>query len=256
MGRRGGALRDLAVVLSLVAIAIVVSVRLRLRVERDLVVAVVRALVQLAIVAAIIEFIFENPPYSALFVVVMAAAASWTAGRRLEGVPHATLVAAAAISVGSAIALAVLFGARVFQLQPQFLIPIAGMLIGNSMNATSVAGRLVRDELTSKTLEIETRLALGVRAREALNTYVRRSVTTSLIPLIDSTKNVGLILLPGAFVGMILGGASPIEAAKVQLIVLFMLLGAVAVVGMITAVLVARAFIGPGERIVLPPVST
>ena len=245
-------MRDLVVVLSLVAIAILVSARLRLRVERDLVVAVVRALLQLAIVAAIIELVFANPPYSALFIVVMAAAASWTAGRRLHGVPHAIPLAGIAISIGSAAALGVLFGAGVFELEPRFLIPIAGMLIGNSMNATSVAGRLLRDELTSKTLEIETRLALGVRAREALSTYVRRSVTTSLIPLIDSTKNVGLILLPGAFVGMILGGASPVEAAKVQAIVLFMLLGAVAVVGMITAMLVARAFIGPGERVVLP----
>ena len=256
MGRRGGALRDLAIVLSLVVIAIAVSARLRLRVERDLVVAVVRALVQLAVVAAIIELVFDNPPYSALFIVVMAGAASWTAGRRLQGVPHATVRAGIAISTGSAAALAILFGAGVFELEPRFLIPIAGMLIGNSMNATSVAGRLIRDELTSKTEEIEARLALGVRARDALSTYVRRSVTTALIPLIDSTKNVGLILLPGAFVGMILGGSSPVDAARVQAIVLFMLLGAVAIVGMITAALVARAFIGPGERVVLPAPTT
>lgn len=243
---------DIAVVLILVAVAVAVSMLLRLGLESDLLVSVVRALVQLAIVAAVIKFVFENPPYSALFIVVMTVAAAWTSGRRLKGVPHAPWLAAIAISAGTVLALAVLFGLGVFELEPRFLVPIAGMLIGNSMNATSVAGKLLRDELVDKTLEIETRLALGVRARDALNSYVRKSVTTSLVPLIDSTKNVGLILLPGGFVGMILGGASPADAARVQIIILFMLLGAVAVVGMITTALVARAFVGPGERIVLP----
>ena len=77
-------------------------------------------------------------------------------------------------------------------------------------------------------------------------------MTTALIPTIDSTKNVGLIFLPGAFVGMMLAGASPADAAVVQLVVLFMLLGAVAVAGMTITVLVARGYTAPGERIVIP----
>jgi putative ABC transport system permease protein len=79
-------------------------------------------------------------------------------------------------------------------------------------------------------------------------------VVTGLIPTIDATKNVGLILLPGAFVGMVIGGASPGEAARVQLIVLFMLLGAVAVAGMIATMLVARSFVASGERLLAPRV--
>jgi putative ABC transport system permease protein len=69
---------------------------------------------------------------------------------------------------------------------------------------------------------------------------------------LDATKNVGLILVPGAFVGMLLGGASPADAARVQLVVLFMLLGAVAVSAVSITALVARSFIGPGERVLLP----
>jgi putative ABC transport system permease protein len=125
------------------------------------------------------------------------------------------------------------------------------MLIGNATTA-SLAGSRLRDEIFDKQLEIESRLALGVKAADALNPYVRRSLRTGLIPIIDATKNAGLILIPGAFVGMILGGASPAAAARVQLIVLFMLLGAVAIAGMLVTVLVARAFLGPGERVVLP----
>ncbi|HET7483383.1 MAG TPA: ABC transporter permease [Actinomycetota bacterium] len=243
---------ELAIVLVLVAVAVGVSLGFRLGLESQLAVAVVRALVQLAAVAAVINFVLEHPPFAALFIVVMAAAAALTSGHRLKGIPSAAGIALAAISIATALALGILFGLGVFDFVPRFLVPIAGMLIGNSMNATSVAGALLRDEIESKTLEIETRLALGVGVREALAVHVRKAVTTSLIPLIDSTKNVGLILLPGGFVGMLLGGASPAQAAQVQAIILFMLLGAVAVAGMVTVVLVARAYVATGERIVIP----
>jgi len=243
---------DIAVTLILVAIAGAVSFALKLRLESELAIAVVRALIQLALVAAVIAVVLQNPPYSPIFIAVMLAAAAWTSSRRLSGVPGAVWIALVSITFAGAVATVILFGLGVFELEPRFLLPVAGMLIGNSMNAVSVAGKLLREEITSRTLEIETRLALGVRVREALAPNVRRSMSTSLVPLIDSTKNVGVIALPGGFVGMVLAGASPQEAAQVQAIILFMLLGAVAIAAMLTVALVARAFIGPGERIVIP----
>ena len=243
---------DIAITLVLVALAATISFRFKLGLESELAVAVARALVQLAVLAVVITLIFENPPYSVLFVVVMLGAAAWTSGRRLHGVPGETGVALLAISGATLVAAGVLFGFGVFEFVPRFLLPILGMLIGNSMNGVSVTGKLLREEITTKTLEIEARLALGVRARDALAPYVRRSIVTSLVPLIDATKNVGIILIPGGFVGMILGGAAPEDAARVQAIILFMLLGAVAVAAMLTSALVARAFVGAGERIVIP----
>jgi putative ABC transport system permease protein len=247
---------DVAISLILVVVAVLVSAGLKLGVERDLIVATARALVQLVGVAAVIDIVFESLGLAGVLLLVMLAAASWTSGRRLRGVPGAYRLAAAAIGAAAGVALLVLFGAGVFPLEPQWLIPIGGMLIGNSMTTTSLAGARMRDEVSDKTTEIEARLALGVHVREALMPYVRRAATAALIPIIDATKNAGLILLPGAFVGMILGGESPADAARVQLVVLYMLLGAVAVAGMASTLLVARAFIGPGERIVVPgPVS-
>jgi putative ABC transport system permease protein len=120
------------------------------------------------------------------------------------------------------------------------------------MISVSLAGSRLRDELIDKAEEVEARLALGVRASDALKTYTRRAITNGMIPILDATKNVGLILVPGAFVGMLLGGASPADAARVQLVVLFMLLGAVAVSAVTITALVARAFIGSGERVLLP----
>lgn len=244
---------DLAVALALVVVAVLVSLRRGLALERDLAVAVTRALVQLFAVAAVIQAVFRHAGLAAGLLVVMLGAAAWTSGSRLRGVPGAVAVAALSIGASSAVGLIVLFGAGVFRFEPRFIVAIGGMLIGNCMTATSLAGSRLRDELTDKVHEIEARLALGVPAREALTGYVRRSAATALVPTIDQTKNVGLIVLPGTFVGMIIAGASPVAAAKVQLIVLFMLLGVAAVCALLATSLVARAFIAPGDRIVLPP---
>jgi len=255
----GDALTDsglvgVAISLALVGVAFLISMRFRLSLEKDLAVATARAVVQLSVVALAITFVFEHELLSAVVILVMLGAAAWTAGARLEGIPRGPQLAIFAISSGAIVALVVLFGAGVFDLEPRFLIPIAGMLIGNCMTAVSVAGARVRDELNDKTLEVEARLALGVRAREALNPYIRKATTTALIPVIDTTKTVGIIALPGAFTGMLIAGATPAQAARVQLIVLFMLFGAVAISGMTAALTVTRMFVGPGERIVLPQV--
>jgi putative ABC transport system permease protein len=245
-------MHDVAISLILVGLAIVISRVEKLGLESDLAIATVRALVQLLIVAAIIDLVFQHVGASAAFLCVMLIAAAWTSGRRLKGIPNRYLLAGTAIAFASGIALSVLFGFGVFPFEPRYLIPITGMLIGNAMGAVSVAGLRLRDEIVSKTLEVEARLALGVRASESLMPYTRRSAATALIPTIDATKNVGLIHLPGAFVGMILGGASPADAAQVQLVVLFMLLGAISVAGMTSTLLVGRSFLVEGERIVIP----
>jgi putative ABC transport system permease protein len=100
--------------------------------------------------------------------------------------------------------------------------------------------------------EIEARLALGVRVADALRGHVRRATINALIPTIDSTKNVGLVFLPGAFVGMMIAGVSPVRAAQLQLVVLFMLLGAVSLAAFIATTMVARIFAAEGERIEVP----
>jgi putative ABC transport system permease protein len=120
------------------------------------------------------------------------------------------------------------------------------------MTAATLAGRRIKDELVQNVAELEVRLSLGVTARYALRSYLPRSIQSALIPVIDQTKNVGLITLPGAFVGMILGGASPVEAAQVQPTVLFSLLGVHALAAAACAAGVARSFVAPGERVVVP----
>lgn len=245
-------MRAVLIGLFLAAAGLVVARRQRLGSEPELVIAVLRAGLQLTIVALVIGTVFEHLGYSALFVLVMFGAATWTAGRRLAGVEGSYRIGGLSIAAGAGPALLLLFGLGAYPLDPQFLIPIAGILIGGAMTAATLAGRRIRDELAANVAELEARLSLGVTARFALRSYLPRSIHSALIPVIDQTKNVGLITLPGAFVGMILGGASPVEAAQVQLTVLFCLLGVQALAAATCATGVARSFVAPGERIVLP----
>lgn len=237
--------------LSLVAVAVVLSRMKDLGAERELVIAAFRALVQLAAVAVVIELVFSGLGYSTLLLIVMLGAASFTSSRRIKSVPRAMETATVAITASAALGLLLLFGTGAFPLEPRYLIPIAGMLVGNAMNAVSIVGMRLNEEVLDKRAEVEARLSLGAHATRALNPYVRSATRTALIPLVDSTKNVGLVALPGAFVGMMLGGASPREAATVQLVVLFMLLGSVSVAALSTAMLVTRRLIAPGERLVV-----
>jgi putative ABC transport system permease protein len=208
----------------LVVVAIALSRVERLGIEREIAVGALRACVQLAAVGAVVTLVFEHGGLAAAFVAVMLTTATLTSGHRLRGVPQARARAGAAIAAGTATALVPLLVSGAFSTTPRELIPVAGILIGGAMAATSVTGRRLTEQVGAEIAAIETRLALGVPVRQALALPVRGAATLGLVPLLDQTKNVGLVTLPGTFVGLVLGGASPAEAARVQLTVLLALL--------------------------------
>jgi putative ABC transport system permease protein len=246
------AVAQVAVAAGLVVLAIGLSVLARVALERELAVAAVRAAVQLTLVGVVVTTVFRHVGLAAAFVAVMLGAAAVTAGGRLRGVPHARVRAAAAIGVAAALGLVPLLVTGAFATTPREVIPIAGILIGGAMAATTLAGRRLAEDLRDGLGDIEARLALGASAAEALRPSVARAVTTAMVPVIDQTRNVGLVTLPGTFVGLVLGGASPAEAARVQLVVLLSLLAVELAAALLSAGLVARACVRDGERIVPP----
>jgi putative ABC transport system permease protein len=120
------------------------------------------------------------------------------------------------------------------------------------MNVCSLVMRRIRDEVNGRRLEIETALALGATRRQAADPYLRMALHSGMVPIIDSTKTVGLIQLPGAMTGMILAGASPLEAVQLQMIVMYMLIGAAAFSGLSAAFLSYRQFFTEAHQLVLP----
>lgn len=235
------------------ALAAAVLARLAgLGVERDLLVAALRAAVQLAVVGLLVALVFEHAGLAAAFVAVMLCTASLTSARRLRAVQGSLRRSAVAITAGATAGAAPLLLSGAFSTTPRELIPITGILIGGAMAATSVTGRRLVEALRTEVPAIETRLALGDAVDEAVAPLVRSAAGTGLTAIIDQTRTVGLVTLPGTFVGLMLGGASPAEAARVQLTVLLALLLVQVVATLAICRLVVGAVRRPGERVEVP----
>jgi putative ABC transport system permease protein len=232
-----------------VAVAAGLAWRLQLGLTREIVVAAARAIVQLAAVGALIALVFEYDALAILFVAGMVATAALTSGGRIKGVPHARARAIAAIAVPGVGAAAVLIAVGAFDATPRAAIPTAGILIGGAMTACTLTGRRLLEGLSADEELIEARLSLGDRIRTALAPTVRQAIRTGLVPVIDQTRNVGIVTLPGTFVGLVLGGASAAEAARIQLTVLLTLVAVELLAATAIAELIVRTRIAPGERL-------
>jgi putative ABC transport system permease protein len=228
---------------ALVALGAVVMWLGKLGPGRAVVIAAIRAVVQLAAVSALITAILKSLWWTGLFVLVMFAVAVVTSARRV-GVPlRAMTWIAAAIGAGTVPVLALVIGTGVLPPSPIALVPIAGIVIGGVMTATSQAARRALDELRLRHGEYEAALALGFLPRAAALEICRPSAGQALIPALDQTRTVGLVTLPGAYVGVLLGGASPVQAGVTQILVLIGLLAAESIAVLVAVELVAAGLI-------------
>jgi putative ABC transport system permease protein len=183
-------------------------------------VVVVRAAVQLSVIALLLRGILAVPWTVAAFVVLMLTTASWTSARRIQGLWHGRRIAVLGVLSGAGFALVVIFALRLVHLDVRNLVAIAGIVIGNSMSAATLSGRNFRRTSQARRAEVEGWLSLGATPAEAHEQIGHEAVRESLLPTLDQTKSTGLVTLPGAFVGALFGGASPIVAAQFQLVVL------------------------------------
>ena len=243
----------LAVSLVLVAVAVAVSLWRQLGLERSVVWAAARALVQLLAVGVALDLVLgadRSLAFAWLWVLAMLVVAAAVVRWRAREVPHVYTLALAAFGAAAVVSLGVLFGLGVFELEARTLIPMAGLMVGNAMGATVLVARRVFEELRDKRAEVEARLALGHTSAEAARPYVRAALRTALTPQIETTKVVGLVVLPGAMTGLILAGVEPLDAVRVQAAVMFLVLGAVATTTAVVAIGVSRRLFTPDHRLV------
>jgi len=249
-------LADVAATLALVAVAVAIAVWERTDLEGDIAVAVARSFIQLTAIGYVIEAIFSSDSilWVALLLAVMVVFGAFTARGRAKRVPHAfwpLLLVALAIAAAATLALVLALG--VFPAAARYLVPVGGMVIGNAMTASAVALNRLGDDVRDAAARIEATLALGATSTEAIRPIARRSLRSGMIPLIDSTKTTGLIFFPGTMVGMLLAGASPVDAVRLQLILLYVLLGAVALATLLAVLLSRRAFFTAAHQLREPP---
>jgi uncharacterized protein (TIGR00245 family) len=235
------------VLLVLVVAAALAGVLSGLGQGRPIVVAAVRAALQLAAVSAVLVVVLRSLWLSALFVLLMLGVAAGTSARRVTGMglrsPGTALrLATMALPIGGGAlpVVALVLATGTVPLRGVAVIPIGGILIGGAMTATSLAGRRLFDELRQRRGEVEAALALGFLPRDAVLEIVRPAAATALVPALDQTRTVGLVTLPGAYVGVLLGGGSAVEAGAAQLLVLIGLLAAETVAVWVVTELIAR----------------
>ncbi|KAK8563645.1 hypothetical protein V6N13_006117 [Hibiscus sabdariffa] len=238
-----GMLKPLAA-LAVVLIAVILSFMQNLGLEKEMVYSIFRAFLQLSIIGFVLQFIFnqDNSGWIILAYLFMVSVAGYTAGQRAKHVPRGKYVAGVSILAGTALTMFVLVVLNVFPFTPRYIIPVAGMMVGNAMTVTGVTMKRLRDDIKIQLNLVETALALGATPRQATLEQVKRSLVIALSPVLDNAKTVGLISLPGAMTGLIMGGASPLEAIQLQIIVMNMLIGASTVSSIMSTYLCWPAF--------------
>ena len=248
-------LGEVAASLVLVAIAIAVSYWQKADLEEDIAIAVGRSFIQLTAIGYVIKLIFDQDQL--VFVIVLLAAmvlfGALTARSRAKLVPGAFWPIFIALALAAAATVSLVVGLGIFDATPRFLVPVGGMVIGNSMTACAVTLNRLGDEVRTHARLIEATLALGATSTQAAAPIVQRSLRSGMIALVDSTKTTGIVFFPGTMVGSLLAGASPTDAVRLQLILLWVLLGSVALAGLVAIRLAYRNFFTPAQQLREPP---
>lgn len=248
-------LGEVAASLALVALAVAVSFWRGAGLESEIAVAVVRSAVQLIAIGYVIQAIFDEDTLVLVIalIAVMVLFGAYTASRRAARVPGALAPLLVALGVAATATLGLVVALGVFEPEPRFLVPVGGMVVGNAMTAAAVALNRLGDEVADGARRIEATLALGATSTQAAAPLVRRSLTSGMIALVDATKTTGLIFFPGTMVGMLLAGAEPTDAVRLQLILLYVLLGSVSLSSLIATGLAYRNFFTPAHQLREPP---
>lgn len=237
----------------LVALTVAISLVRRLGIARDVVVAAAQALVQLLIVGFALRLVVdESDPliFSWIWLGVMVVFAAWTVGRRAPDIPGVRPLALVAFGLALLVTLGVLLGFGAFAPTGRAIVPLAGMVVGNSLAATVLAARRVMAEAHDQADEIEARLALGMSSTDAFAPQLRAAIRDALVPQIERTKAVGVVFLPGAMVGLILAGADPVDAVLVQVAVMYLILGSVSTTTSVMAIGLSRRLFSPADQLI------
>ena len=235
-----------AALLLLVALAVLFSRLGDLGLARQQVVAALRAVLQLAVVSLVIVGAVQHVWTSLLLVLLMFCIAVWTASGR-AGVRNALPWVALAIAGGVLPVAAVVFLSGASPFVGEAIIPIVGIIVGNAKNAHTLVTRRAFPALREHRGEYEAALALGFERPWSIGQIIHPGVAEALVPNIDTTRTVGLVTLPGAFIGVMLGGGTPLQAGASQLLVLVGIMAANAGVAVLVERLVRAGRLLPAD---------
>jgi len=238
--------------LLLVILAFLLARIKSISVEKEIAFGSIRTFVQLVAVGYALEFIFASESFLLVFasVMVMVIVGAYTAGQRAKHFKGAFIIAFVSMFSGLLVTMGLMLVLKIINAEARYIIPLAGMIISNSMNATSITFDRIGSDLKGNKLEIETALSLGKTWRVASFRFYRDAIRAGMISILNFMKTAGIVALPGAMTGMILAGVSPLKAVLIQIIVAYMLLSAVTVSSIIAGEMSIHRFFNEAEQFV------
>jgi len=246
---------DLLIALLFIAISGAISHWQKLELERDMAVGTIRAFAQLLAVGFVLQQLFDAARWYwvVLALAIMTTVAAHNGVRRQTGAKQGLFtVMMAAIATGASITLILVIGV-VLRVRPwympQYVIPIAGMILGNCMNGAALVVNRLHSELTLRRNQVEAALALGAPAKKAASEAMRESLRAAMMPTINSMMTVGLVHLPGMMTGQMISGTSPLDAVRYQIVVMLMIAAATAVTAMTAAFGALGVFFTPFHQL-------
>ena len=249
---------DIALASSLIIIVLLVSWFLRLRLTKTLVIAAVRTVIQLSFIGLILAWIFAREQWYEVLIIltIMTLIAGSAAKNRVKRTYKGLLVDTLIAVSMSAVLVTVIAIILILQVQPwytpQFIIPILGLILGNSLTAISLTSNQLIENLHGQHGRIEMMLSLSATPFEAVHEQIRAAIINGMTPTLNSMLVVGIVSLPGMMTGQILAGADPTQAVRYQIVTMFLICVSSTLGCTISTLLIYRRFFNKKQQFVLP----
>ncbi|WP_350656288.1 iron export ABC transporter permease subunit FetB [Psychrobacter sp. S1-30-MNA-CIBAN-0213] len=249
---------DIALASSLIVIVLIVSWRLRLKLTKTLLIAAIRTVVQLSFIGLILAWIFAREQwYEVLLILtIMTLIAGVAAKNRVKRI-YKGLFTDTLIAVGtSAVLVTIIAIGLILRVEPwytpQFVIPILGLILGNSLTAISLTSNQLVESFHEQQGRIEMMLSLSAYPFEAVHEQIRAAIVNGMTPTLNSMLVVGIVSLPGMMTGQILAGADPTQAVRYQIVTMFLICVSSTLGCTISALLIYRRFFNRRKQFILP----
>ncbi|MGE7624348.1 ABC transporter permease [Viridibacillus sp. NPDC096237] len=221
----------LSLTLIFVLIPLFLSKTLKLGLEKDTFIATIRSIIQLLAIGYVLKFVFDSNHFIYIFLMIalMIGTATLNARKKGKSIDGITWKIAVTLLTVETLTQAILLGFQIVPATAQYIIPISGMIIGNSMVLSILFLNRFTAEMHAHRDQVELILSLGGTPKQAIHQQLINAIKASMIPTIESQKTIGLVQLPGMMSGQIIAGADPIQAVQFQLLIVFILLTTAAV---------------------------
>ncbi|NLI69938.1 MAG: iron export ABC transporter permease subunit FetB [Firmicutes bacterium] len=237
-----------------IVIAMLLSMHKRLGLEKEILYSTGRAFVQLIAVGYILQYIFASQNRIAIILALLAMTiiAGYHAGQKARGMPRLKVYVTAIIGITSVVVLSLLLLLGVMDFSARFLIPVGSMVIGNSMITSGIVLNRIQQEFSNRQEQLLAALSLGASSRQAAEPLTMASMKAGIVPTLDAMKTMGLVQLPGMMIGALIAGESPMIAVRYQIVVIFAVLSAVVLSGILLSTMIYRLYFTRTHQLKMP----